>query len=104
MYEAHKKHEIIVFDDLASYLDEKRTYSRKVDEAGEPTDEIENKNAFHHMDAERYIMSYIKRKGIKMQTSMIDWYNPRKEVETWEPARSEAEIERLLEQQGEINE
>ncbi|MDZ7658067.1 hypothetical protein [Fodinibius sp.] len=53
---AHKQNKIIVFDDLDHYLDEKMTYSRKLDDNDEPTEEIEDKNKFHHMDAERYII------------------------------------------------
>ena len=54
---AHAQDMIYVFDDLSGYLDEKMSYSRVLDENGEPTEKIENKNAFHHMDAERYIIS-----------------------------------------------
>lgn len=59
VYGAHSRREIVVFDDLGAYLDEKNTYSRKVDAMGEPLEEIENKNAFHLMDSERYIIGYL---------------------------------------------
>ncbi len=61
VYGAHKRDEIIVFDDLEGYLEEKRNYSRKLDANGEPTEEIENKSAFHRMDSERYIVGRIRR-------------------------------------------
>lgn len=61
VYGAHKEHQIEVFDDLAGYLDEKLRYSRTVDAAGEPTEAIEDKSTFHYMDAERYILSWIRR-------------------------------------------
>jgi hypothetical protein len=61
VYGAHKRDEIIVFDDLAGYLDEKRRYSRKLDASGEPTLEIEAKSTFHYQDAERYIIGRIRR-------------------------------------------
>jgi hypothetical protein len=60
VYGTHKRGELLVFADLAGYLEEKLTYSRVVDEAGEPTEEIDDKNAFHFMDAERYIIGYLK--------------------------------------------
>lgn len=60
VYGAHKRGEILVFDDLEGYLEEKLTYSRKLDERGEPTEEIEDKETFHHMDAERYIISHLR--------------------------------------------
>jgi hypothetical protein len=61
VYGAHKRNEILVFDDLAGYRHEKMAYSRKLDANGEPTEEIENKSTFHVMDAERYIIGRIRR-------------------------------------------
>lgn len=63
VYGAHARGEIFVFDDLSGYLEEKLTYSRKLDEQGEPAEEIEDKNSFHFMDAERYIMARLKAPG-----------------------------------------
>lgn len=60
VYGAHKRGEILVFDDLAGYLDEKLSYARKLDANSEPTEEIEDKHSFHFMDAERYIVGWIK--------------------------------------------
>lgn len=61
VYGAHKQGQILVFNHLDGYLAEKRTYSRVVDSQGEPTEAIENKNAFHFMDAERYIVGWLRR-------------------------------------------
>lgn len=70
VYGAHKRGEILVFDDLAGYLEEKMTYSRQLDENGEPTEVIEDKSAFHYMDAERYIIARLrgprKRTGVRI--------------------------------------
>lgn len=71
---AHAQDLIYVFDDLNGYLDEKMSYSRVLDENGELTEKIENKNAFHHMDAERYIISALmhnrpKKKKVDYVTS-----------------------------------
>lgn len=63
VYGANKRDEIYYFDDLDGFLEEKRTYSRELDEAGEPTEKIEDKNSFHFMDAERYIIGYLKQGG-----------------------------------------
>jgi hypothetical protein len=60
VYGCHKQDAIIYFDDLTGMLTEKGKYRRKRDREGEPTDEIENKNAFHRLDAERYIIAYLK--------------------------------------------
>lgn len=58
VYGAHARGQIVVFDDLDGYLDEKRSYSRVLDAAGEPTEAIDNKSTFHFMDAERYIIGW----------------------------------------------
>lgn len=61
VYGAHARSEILVFDDLSGYLDEKATYARKLDDMGQPTETIEDKSSFHFMDAERYIMSRLAK-------------------------------------------
>ncbi|MCC6192273.1 MAG: terminase [Anaerolineales bacterium] len=61
VYGAHKRNEIIVFDDLTEYLEQKGSYSRELDERGEPTEAIADKATYHFMDAERYIVAWEKR-------------------------------------------
>lgn len=61
VYGTHKRNEIYVFDDLSGYLEEKQTYARELDANGEPTEKIEDKQTFHFMDAERYIVGWLKR-------------------------------------------
>jgi hypothetical protein len=56
VYGAHKQDSILVFDTLARYRQQKLAYSRKLDAAGEPTEEIADKATYHLMDAERYIV------------------------------------------------
>lgn len=60
VYGVHNRGELVVFDDLWGYLEEKMTYARALDEAGEPTEAIEDKNSFHFMDGERYILGWLK--------------------------------------------
>lgn len=59
----HRRDQVMVFDDLAGYLEQKRTYSRKLNEHDEPTEEIEDKETFHLMDAERYILGWMAQTG-----------------------------------------
>jgi hypothetical protein len=61
VYGAHKQNEIMVFNDLDGYLNEIRSYSRKLGPDGKPTEDIENKSSYHYMDASRYIVSWLKR-------------------------------------------
>lgn len=57
VYGWHKRNALFVFKDLGLYLDEKLSYSRKLDENYLPTDEIDNKSRHHLMDSERYLIS-----------------------------------------------
>ena len=50
----HQMNKIFVFRDLAHYLDEKRTFCRKLDEAGQVTKDIDNEARFHLLACERY--------------------------------------------------
>lgn len=59
VYGFHKRGELLVFDDLVGYLDQKLSYSRALDETGNPTAEIEDKESYHFLDAERYILGYL---------------------------------------------
>ena len=53
----HKLNKIFVFRDMRNYLDEKRSFSRQLDEMSVPTEKIEDEARFHLMAAERYILS-----------------------------------------------
>lgn len=50
---------LILFDDLDDWIDERETYSRELDENGEPTEEIADKSSYHRLDAERYVIGSI---------------------------------------------
>jgi hypothetical protein len=60
VYGCHRRDEIIYFDDLTGVIDQKGRYRRKRDRSGNPTGEIQDKRLFHYLDAERYIISYIR--------------------------------------------
>lgn len=60
VYGAHAEKQIVVFDDLDEYLEEKESYSREVGPDGEPTEKIEDKSTYHLIDAERYIIGKIR--------------------------------------------
>ena len=50
-----KEHRLFVFDDCRGILDELGTYSREVDESGQPTEKIKDKQEFHRLDSLRYV-------------------------------------------------
>lgn len=54
-----KENRLRVFRSCRGFRDEIGSYKRKLDNAHNPTDEIENKRAFHRMDAYRYLASGI---------------------------------------------
>jgi hypothetical protein len=49
-----------VFSDLEDLIDEVQSYSRVVDEAGEPTAEIEAKEPIQRLDAARYLVPWLQ--------------------------------------------
>jgi hypothetical protein len=61
VYGAHSRAELYAFNDLHGYLEQKATYSREVDANGEPTEKIEDKDTYHFLDAERYIVGWLMR-------------------------------------------
>ena len=98
VYEAHANNEIIVFNDLHEYLDQKHTYARELDDRDQPTEKIADKATFHLLDAERYIIGYIKRKGAKAQAHKVDLYGKPQPTIKRQPTRSESEVERMLQE------
>jgi len=98
VYEAHANNEIIVFNDLHEYLDQKHTYARELDDRDQPTERIADKATFHLLDAERYIIGYIKRKGAKAQAHKVDLYGKPQPTIKRQPTRSESEVERMLQE------
>ena len=61
----HLLNKLFVFNDLRGYLDEKRTFSRELDEQGLPTMNIEDEERFHCMSAEQYIISDFTPETVK---------------------------------------
>jgi len=59
VYAAQAAGRIRAFKTLRLYREQKRTYTRVLDERGEPTEKIQDKETFHVLDSERYVMSYL---------------------------------------------
>ena len=88
-----------MFDDLTEYLDQKRTYARELDDRDEPTEKIADKETFHLLDAERYIIGFIKRKGAKAQSAKGDFYSKPLSQTRAPEAHTDTEIDRILQEQ-----
>ena len=57
VYELFKSGRLYVMDNCTGLLDEIMSYSRELNDEGEPTEKIENKSDYHRLDALRYICS-----------------------------------------------
>lgn len=82
VYGAFQRQELFVFDDLTELWDELTTYSRVLDEDGNPTEKIENKEMFHLLDAMRYVISDLKGGVRKLGSERVEFYgNARRRTE-----------------------
>jgi hypothetical protein len=55
VYAMLKTGALVFFDDLTGTLDQMESYSRVLDDRGEPTEAIEDKSTYHYLDALRYV-------------------------------------------------
>ena len=60
VWAAFNNNKLIIFDDLHGFLDEVLTYSRELNDLGEPTEKIADKETFHILDATRYAINNIR--------------------------------------------
>lgn len=56
-----KDKRLFVFQSCQGVIGEFGDYSRKLDDMGQPTDEIKNKSEFHRLDALRYVVSGVSQ-------------------------------------------
>src|SRR5262249_29633227 len=64
LYELIANDRLIVLDNLQGLLDELGSYSRELDDAGQPTEKIDHKEMYHRLDACRYLAVWLKRGGL----------------------------------------
>lgn len=68
----HQLNKIYAFRDMAHYLDEKRTFSRKLDDSGQVTEQIAEEAKFHLIACERYLLSdFVPETVIRAEFSPI---------------------------------
>jgi len=73
VYSVLKSGGLIFFDDLDGTLDQMGHYRHKRDRNGDLIDEIENKNAYHYLDALRYILATIRQERAKMRVLTVEY-------------------------------
>ena len=61
VYRQFKTGRLTVFSSCEKLIGEIESYQREVDDRGEPTDRIKDKERFHRLDALRYIVSLLRR-------------------------------------------
>lgn len=59
LYGLSKLRRFVVMNTLRGFLDQVHGYSRPLDELGQPTEGIEDKEMYHFLDAARYVGSYL---------------------------------------------
>jgi hypothetical protein len=64
---AFRRDELFIFSSLSGLLDEVQSYSREVDDAGNPTEKIADKESYHRLDALRYVGGWLKRQKKKLE-------------------------------------
>lgn len=74
VYGAFKRREIVIFDDheMQPLIDQLKSYSRKLDASGQPTEAIENKETYHYLDAIRYVIGWLNRVEEEHTIGFID--------------------------------
>lgn len=61
VYAGFKNEELFICDNCTGLLDELGSYARELDDMGEPTEKIADKETYHKADALRYIMTYLRQ-------------------------------------------
>lgn len=67
VYALFKTRRLFVFDDLRDLIDDLESYSRVLDDMGEPTERIEDKETYHRLDALRYIASFLNNTATRVR-------------------------------------
>jgi len=71
VYSVMAEKHLTVFRSCKRWLDEVGVYSRKLDKAGQPTEVIAEKETFHLLDATRYCLGSIRRRGGKAKVMRL---------------------------------
>jgi len=68
-----KTKRLFVFETLLGLRDELGTYSRVLDDNGQPTERIKDKETFHRIDALRYCVAGLETAGVTTVDNPFDW-------------------------------
>jgi hypothetical protein len=99
VYGAIQSSKLFFCGDLTELKEELLTYSRRLNEREEPTEEIEDKAEYHLLDALRYLVSDVAGPRRIATSGRVDLYAPRlRTLKTVPrpPGRTPEEVERML--------
>jgi hypothetical protein len=71
VYGMHKQHRLKVFSDLYKYLDQKTSFSYKLNEKYEPTEDYEDEASQHLLRAESYVLSSFRPETVQAGGSAV---------------------------------
>lgn len=85
IYAAFKTDRLYVFDTCAGVLDQLGRYARELNAMDQPTDKIKDKDAYHYLDALRYIGAFLFGAVIEMPdeqpTQESKWTTPEDDID-----------------------
>lgn len=84
VYAAIKSGQLVIFDNLTNLIAELETYSRKVNDQGEPLAEIEDESKYHRHAALRYLMSVVNQSDEVKQVSRGGMAITKHEPDFWD--------------------
>jgi hypothetical protein len=73
VYALFKTKRLFIFDTCSGILDEIGTYSRELDDFGQPTEKIKDKETFHFLDALRYCVQHIGMAAELVDDPFANW-------------------------------
>jgi hypothetical protein len=65
VYSLIKENRLFIFNTCPNTIDQFNSYSRVLGENDQPTDKIQDKEAYHYIDATRYIGTFLNREDIE---------------------------------------
>jgi hypothetical protein len=95
--EALKTRKLRVFNTCVGLVDEFGRYARELNEVGEPTDKIKDKETFHRLDAVRYLISGATKAGT-LRASKVDLYAKVQRAPVSVAVRADSDIDAMLEE------
>ena len=73
VYSLLKHKQLFIFDTCRGLIDEIGTYSRELDDLGQPTEKIKDKETFHRLDALRYCVQQLEDSVSLVDDPFANW-------------------------------